>query len=147
MWSDYNCPKGFHVFDTETRELERIPNPLAIFKKIIYDDKKTDYTNFDLSPYENCFIKLFVSNKTNEDMFNKLVDRLQNKMNVHEVNIIEDVQSDMFTSVREDILDQGEDTITFLNNYVDQIQTDLNKQKLKEFIKETYIEANDHYSK
>jgi len=80
-------------------------------------------------------------------MFNKLVDRLQNKMNVHEVNIIEDVQSDMFTSVREDILDQGEDTITFLNNYVDQIQTDLNKQKLKEFIKETYIEANDHYSK
>ena len=53
----------------------------------------------------------------------------------------------MFTSVREDILDQGEDTITFLNNYVDQIQTDLNKQKLKEFIKETYIEANDHYSK
>ena len=37
MWSDHNCPKGFHIFDTETRELERIPNDLAIFKKLIYD--------------------------------------------------------------------------------------------------------------
>ena len=42
MWSDYNCPKGFHTFDTETRELERIPNDLSIFKKIIYDDTTTD---------------------------------------------------------------------------------------------------------
>ena len=39
--SDHNCPKGFHIFDTETRELERIPNDLAIFKKIIYDDRTT----------------------------------------------------------------------------------------------------------
>ena len=76
-------------------------------------------------------------------MFNSLLDRFQNKMNVHEVNVIEDIQSDMAASVREDILDQGEDTITFLNNYVDQIQTDLDKQKLKEFIKETYVEASE----
>ena len=32
-WSDYNCPKGFHVFDTETRELTRIVNPQRIFEK------------------------------------------------------------------------------------------------------------------
>ena len=40
MWSDYNCPKGFHVFDTETRELERFENPRPIFKKLSYDDTK-----------------------------------------------------------------------------------------------------------
>ena len=145
-WSDYKDPKGFHIFDTETRELERISNPHRIHKKLVYNDKKEDYYKKDLTEFENTFVKVSVSNKTDEDMFNSLLDRFQNKMNVHEVNVIEDIQSDMAASVREDILDQGEDTITFLNNYVDQIQTDLNKQKLKEFIKETYVEANDHYS-
>ena len=145
-WSDYKDPKGFHIFDTETRELERISNPRRIHKKLIYNDKKEDYYKKDLTEFENTFVKVFVSNKTDEDMFNNLLDRFQNKMNVYEVNVIEDIQSDMAASVREDILDQGEDTITFLNNYVDQIQTDLDKQKLKEFIKETYVEANDHYS-
>ena len=42
-WSDYNCPKGFHIFDTETRELSRIENPNLMFKKIIYNDKETNY--------------------------------------------------------------------------------------------------------
>ena len=38
----------------------------------------------------------------------------------------------------------GEDTVTFLNNYVDQLETDINKTKLKEYLKSIYIEANDN---
>ena len=38
-WNDYKCPKGFHIFDTQTRELTRVPNPMRIFKKIYYNDK------------------------------------------------------------------------------------------------------------
>ena len=49
MWSDYNCPKGFHIFDTETRELERIENPLKIFKKFMYDDTKYNYDHSEYS--------------------------------------------------------------------------------------------------
>ena len=30
-WSDYKCPKGFHIFDTQTRELSRIENNNTIF--------------------------------------------------------------------------------------------------------------------
>src|SRR6056300_122301 len=142
MWSDHNCPKGFHIFDTETRELERIPNPLVIFKKLIYDDRETDYTNFDLTPYENCFVKMFVSYKTNESMYNKLVESFYNKTNIHELQIIED-PIDIKQTVRSDILDQGEDTMTFLNNYIDQIDTDLDKNKLKNITKELYVEANE----
>jgi len=142
MWSDYNCPKGFHIFDTETRELERIPNPLSIFKKIIYDDRETDYTNFDLTPYEKCFVKLFVSHKTNEEMYNKFVEKFYNKTNIHELQIVED-PVDIKTTVRSDILDQGEDTMTFLNNYIDQIDTDLDRKKLKDVTKELYVEANE----
>jgi len=142
-WSDYKDPKGFHIFDTETRELERISNPNRIHKKIYYNDSKEDYSKKDISEFKNTFIKLFVSNKTDEDMFNTFVDRLQTKINIHELNIIEDSMSDISASVREDILEQGEDTLTFLGNYVDQIDTDLDRHKLKDFIKDVYTEASE----
>jgi predicted phosphodiesterase len=143
MWSDYNCPKGFHIFDTQTRELTRIPNPLIMFKKFVYNDKSEDYSKKDLSEYENTFVKLFISNKTDTDMFDKLLDRFHNEINAYEINVIEDNNSDMSASVREDILEQGEDTLTFLGNYIDQIDTTLNKAKLKTFAKELYMEANE----
>ena len=141
-WSDYNCPKGFHVFDTSTRDLTRVSNPVKMFKKIIYDDKKTNYNELDITPYDECFIKLFVSQRTDADMFNDFMDRLYNKINVHSVDVIEDM-SDVNVSVREDILEQGEDTLTFLGNYIDQVNTDLDKQKLKAFAKELYSEASE----
>jgi hypothetical protein len=142
-WSDYQDPKGFHIFDTETREMERVWNPLTIHKKIIYDDKKKDYNNFDLQPYDNHFIKLIVLNKTDDEQFDKFVERLYNEIIVHDLNIIEDY-SDIKASVRDDIVEMGEDTVTFLNNYVDQLETDVNKTKLKEYLKSFYIEANDN---
>jgi metallophosphoesterase superfamily enzyme len=143
MWSDYNCPKGFHIFDTQTREITRIPNPLVMFKKFIYNDKGEDYTKKNLSEYENTFVKLFISNKTDNDMFDKLLDRFHNEINAHEIIVIEDNSSDISASVREDILEQGEDTLTFLGNYIEQIDTTLDKAKLKAFAKELYVEANE----
>ena len=59
MWSDHNCPKGFHIFDTNTREIERIENTNVIFKKFIYDDTKYDYTHHKLDNYDNCFVTFF----------------------------------------------------------------------------------------
>ena len=142
-WSDYQDPKGFHIFDTETREMERIWNPLTIHKKIIYDDKKKNYDSFDIQPYHNHFIKLIVLNKTDDEQFDKFVERLYNEITVHDLNIIEDY-SDIKASVRDDVIEMGEDTVTFLNNYVDQLETDVNKTKLKEYLKSFYIEANDN---
>jgi len=75
-------------------------------------------------------------------MYNMFIDRLYNKINLHELNIIED-NSDLNASVRDDILEQGEDTLTFLGNYIDQIETDVDKQKLKTFAKELYVEASE----
>ncbi len=74
-------------------------------------------------------------------MFNNLIDRLHNTVDTHEVNIIEDLTSDITSSVKENILDQGEDTLTFLGNYVEQVDTDLDKNKLKKVVKELFTEA------
>ena len=120
-----------------------IENDKLVHKKIIYDDKKHDYTNFDIQPYNEHFIKLIVLNKTNNEVFDKFVERLYNEISVHDLNIVEDY-SDIKASVREDILEMGEDTVTFLNNYVDQLETDINTTKLKEYLKSIYIEASDN---
>ena len=76
-------------------------------------------------------------------MFNNLIDRLHNTVDTHEVNIIEDLNTDITASVKEDILEQGEDTLTFLGNYIDQIDVKIDKQKLKAFAKELYMEAGE----
>jgi hypothetical protein len=75
-------------------------------------------------------------------MYNTLVEKFYNKTNVHELQIVED-PIDIKQTVRSDILDQGEDTMTFLNNYIDQIDTDLDRNKLKDVTKELYVEANE----
>ena len=108
----------------------------------MYDDTKYDYTHQRLENYDGCFVKLFVSQKTNEEMYSKLIEKFYNEINVHELVIVED-PTDIRTTVREDILDQGEDTLTFLNNYIEQVDSDLDKSKLKEFAKELYVEASE----
>ena len=141
-WSDYMCPKGFHIFDTDTRELTRIPNPLRIHKKIIYDDEKENYNQKNIEDYQDCFVKLYISKKSDEDMYNAFINRLHTEINVHELNIIEDT-FDIQSSVPENILEQGEDTLTFLGNYIDSVDTKLDKQKLKKFAEGLYTEANE----
>jgi len=141
-WSDYNCPKGFHIFDTETRELTRVSNPDTIFKKLIYNDKETNYDTVDLSEYDRSFVKLYISNRTDVEMYERLMDKFYNSINVHAIDVIEE-PTDIGASVREDILEQGEDTLTFLGNYIDQVDSELDKQKLKNFAKELYMEASE----
>ena len=145
-WSDYKDQKGFNIFDTETRELTRIKNPYTIHKKLIYDDKARDYGNlddFNINDYQDHFVKLIVLNKTKEFVFDRLIERLYTEINVHDLTIVEDY-SDIKASVSENILEMGEDTVTFLNNYVDQLDTKIDKNKLKEYLKSIYIEASNH---
>ena len=70
-WSDYNDPKGFHIFDTETRELERIVNPYTIYKKVFYDDTVNEYDNHNMSQYEDHYVKVVVVNKKDLYQFEK----------------------------------------------------------------------------
>jgi len=141
-WSDYMCPKGFHIFDTATRELSRVENPNRMFKKIVYNDKETNYDTIDIKEYDHTFVKLFISNKSDSDMFERFMDRLYTQINVHAIDVIED-PTDIGASVPENILEKGEDTLTFLGNYIDQADIKLDKQKLKQFAKELYMEASE----
>ena len=141
-WSDYNCPKGFHVFDTETRELTRIVNPNKIFEKIYYDDTQENYDTHDVNQYRNKYIKLVVVNKNDLYKFDKFTDKLF-KADCHEVKIIEDFTDLDANTVSDDIVENSQDTMTLLGKYIDDLDVNLDKTKLKGDISKLYHEAQD----
>ena len=83
---------------------------------------------------------MYIMNKSDDKVYDKFLGRLYNDISMHELQIIEDT-TDITTSVSDDLIEKGEDTMTFLRNYIDEIDTDLDKNKLKEFTKECYSEA------
>ena len=140
-WQDYNDPRGFHIFDLDTHQLDFIQNPHRMFHRIIYDDKEQtikEIDNMDLKPYTNTYVKVVVINKTNPYLFDKFMNNLYN-VNPADITIAED-----FTELNEDdtLVDEAEDTLTILNKYVDGItEESIDNDKLKILLKELYIEA------
>ena len=141
-WSDYNDPKGFHVFDTETRELHRVINPYKMFNKIYYDDSNENYEEHDVKQYCDQYIKLIVVNKKDLYGFDKFTDRLL-QADCHEVKIIEDFSDLDANTVSDDIIENTEDTMTLLGKYIDELSVNLNKDRLKNMMRSLYTEAQD----
>ena len=142
-WSDYDCPKGFHIFDTETRELTRVLNPYTIFEKIYYDDTQTDYDTVDVSRYDNKFVKLVVVNKKDLVKFDTFTDRLLNETNALEVKIVEDFSDLDADHVSDEIVQNAEDTLTVLERYIDELDVELDKKRMKGMMKSLYLEASE----
>ena len=141
-WNDFQDPKGFHIFDTSTRELERIVNPYTLFKKIFYDDTQEDYTKHDITQYKDQYVKLVVVNKKDLYSFDKFVDRLL-LADAYEVKIIEDFSELDAENVSDDIVENTEDTMTLLEKYIDQLDVNLSKDRLKNTMRALYTEAQD----
>lgn len=142
-WSDYNDKRGFHIFDTNTRELEFIENPYRMFHKILYDDKVETFDSVDsrdFSVYSNAIVKVIVVNKTNPVLFDKFVDSLY-RVTPLDISIVEDFTD--YTEVSDaDVVNQADDTITTLEKYIDvmEMQT-LDKDRMKKVMREIYLEA------
>ena len=141
-WNDYNDPKGFHIFDTSTRELERIVNPYTLFEKIYYDDSQPLYYDHDFEKYKDKYVKLIVVNKKDLYQFDVFVDKLL-KADAYEVKIIEDFSELDASNVSDDIVENTEDTLTLLDRYVDELDVTLDKNRLKNTMRILYNEAQD----
>jgi DNA repair exonuclease SbcCD nuclease subunit len=142
-WQDYNDPRGFHLFDLYTRQLEFIENPNVMFHRITYDDKEntiTEITNKNLTKYTGTYVKVVVLNKTNPYLFDKFMSNLYN-VNPIDITIVEDI-IDLTEGLDDDIVNQAEDTISIINKFVDGIKEEhIDNDKLKTVLKELYIEA------
>lgn len=136
-WQDYNDPRGHHIFDTESRELTFIQNPNTIFVKLEYDDM-VEMVDLDALDLIDCYVKLFVINKSDYYKFDLYINKLYNK-GCLDIKIVEDLASYSEGEVDEEI--NLEDTIGILSNYVDSITTDIDKDKVKNYMKSLYLEA------
>lgn len=142
-WADYNDQKGFHVFDTETRELEFVPNPYKIFKKVYYDDIQCAslddvMAGLDVDELAGCYVKLVVSSKSNPYWFDVFFDALE-KSELVNLQIVD--ESLNIYSEYQDTEGTVEDTITILNKYIEGLDLDTDKAKLEGLMKNLYEEA------
>lgn len=139
FWNDAHDPKHFHIFDTETKQLSSVLNPHTLFKKIYYDDSKVDYLQYDLSDVDNKFIKIIVINKSDLFTFDRFIDRIQSRK-IHELKIAESFQEFIGDNVADSDVSL-EDTSSLLNSYIDAVETDLDKERIKTQMNELMIEA------
>ena len=142
-WSDNGCPKGFHVFDTNTRELERIVNPHTIFEKVYYDDSTKDFSDFDVLTLRDKYVRIVVVNKKDIYQFDRFVDKVLSESGAHEVKIVEDFSELDASNVSDEIVENAEDTMTVLERYIDELDVELDKDRLTSMMKSLYLEASD----
>jgi len=141
-WSDYDDPKGFHILDTETRELAFIENPFKMFRKMWYNDK--DITteallDRDFSKYAGAYVKLIVQGKDNPFAFDLFTTKLY-EANPIEVVIVEDHRN-MDTIDENDLLNEAEDTLTILSKYIGTLETSVDTKELDNLMHSLYNEA------
>ena len=137
FWNDYKDVRGFHIYDTDSDKLKYIKNPFEIFDKIFYDDTSVDYNKQDVSDYKDKYIKLIVEEKRDYQMFETLVDRLYN-VGVHDVKIVETLVNEDDDA---DIDVSTKDTLTLLNEYIDEVEMSVDKSDLKGLMRSLYIES------
>jgi DNA repair exonuclease SbcCD nuclease subunit len=143
FWSDAHDPKYFHVYDTETRELTPVQNPVTLFQKIYYDDT-TDKAEFKyrtgkLPDVTDKFVKLIVVNKSNPKLFEHYVDRINSKR-VHELKIAENFEEFVGGSVEDEKVSVAS-TEELLYTYIDAVETPLDKDRIKSMVNELLVEA------
>lgn len=139
-WADYDDPRGFHVFVTDTRELEFIQNPHRMFHKVFYDDSDdgvVDGPDKDLDMEGRC-VRVIVTKKTNVKVFDTFVDQIR-ELKPYRLEIDDQTEVDVTSNAE---VSDVKDTLSIINTYVDNSDVTVDKNKLKQVMSDLYKEAN-----
>lgn len=141
-WSDWNDPRGFHIFDTDTRELTYIENRFKMFNKIHYDDSSNNLDqilDIDTDGLSGHIVKVIVHEKNNPYWFDMFISKIE-KSGVFDLQVVED-NFNLNLEDDDSITEGVEDTLTILNKYTDQFKDRVNINKLRGFLSDLYHEA------
>jgi hypothetical protein len=134
-FNDVNEVKGFTIFDTKTLEHEHVNNPYKLHYQLYYDED-TARVPTDL---ENKIVRVVVKNKKSVRKFEKYIDKI-NFQCPYELKIIENIELPNVENM-ENI--QNEDTMSILHSYVEDVDVELDKSKVKNIINDLYKLAMD----
>lgn len=141
-WADYDCERGFHIFDTETRTLEFIPNNNKMFHKIKYNEETLTFkqiSNNDYSYLSSKYVKIVVQNRNNPLLLDTLIDKISNH-NPLDLTIVEDYV-DQSVAAEDLEIDEAQDTLTILNKYLDGLTLTVESGRIKTILRDVYNEA------
>lgn len=135
-WADYDDPKGFHIFDTDTGEFEFIQNDYEIFVKVLYDGKETK----EPKNLEGKIVRLVVIKNEDPKHLEKFVTKLQ-LQNPAELKVIEQKYDVNNVSVESHV--DVQDTLSLINEYIDELEIDAIERKvaIKDILTSVYREA------
>jgi hypothetical protein len=134
-FNDLNDTRGFILFDTDTLEHEYVNNPYRMHYQIYYEDNS--YQTLNASEYENKIVRLVVRKKSNVKQFEKYVEKLY-RANVSDLKIIENFELE---ETEFDVSLESEDTFSLLQRFIDESESNLNKDRIKTILKEIHQEA------
>jgi len=138
-FADLNETKGFHILDTETREIEFIENPFKMFHTLTYNDsEEIDVDGMDYSSFKDSYVKIFIESKKQPYTFDRFMNNLYDA-GVAKITTVEDIIDSEWT--KEEIVDLAQDTVTLINNEIDSIEEVEDKPRMKKLIKDLYMES------
>ena len=138
FWSDVGDQRGFTILDTDTLEFTRVNNPYRLFYSIYYED--TDYQMFDARELKNKLVKVVIRKKTDQVKFEKFIDKIYSA-GVADLKVIENFAfSNLDPHVDEGADIESEDTMSILDRYIDETETELDKSVIQNIIREIYQE-------
>ena len=137
-FADLEERKGFHVLDTETRDIEFVENPYQMFHKLHYNDEDgpIDTSKLDFEYLKDCYVRLDVDYKKHPYSFDQFMDKLY-EVGVAKITTIEEALDE----TEEEMVDLAQDTVTLINNEIDSLEEIEDKPRMKKLIKDLYMES------
>lgn len=134
-FSDVEESKGFHTFDFATRTLEFVKNPKKLFYTFDYYEDKPEV--LDYSKFKDCYVKIFIKNRTKAAPFEKYMDKFY-EAGVAELAVTEEVA----TNPEVVAVDIHKDTLELLHEEIGLIEDNsVSKNTLANIINAAYNSA------
>mgnify|MGYP003385581067 CR=1 FL=1 len=141
-WADFDDPRGFHVFDTDTRELTYIRNTERMFYKLFYadvDKTSDELLSTDFSAFSGKYVKVVVQQKSNPHTFDIFMTRLHD-VGCADISIVEDHYNAQHID-EADLIDQAEDTLVILSKYVSDLKGTVDRPAVEATLISLYHES------